>query len=129
MEFTLTAFFDTTPQNLYNTWLDSDGHTAMTGGAAEITADEGDAFHTWDGYIWGKNLKLVTDHLIQQSWRTSDFKEDQEYSLLEITLEKKDGGTFLTLRHSQLTAEDEHYVKGWEDHYFSPMKAYFSHQT
>ena len=126
MEFTLTAFFKTTPQKLYDSWLDSDGHSAMTGGEAEITSDEGDPFHSWDGYIWGKNLKLEPHSLIRQSWKTSDFEEDQNYSLLEIQLSEKDGGTELKLIHSHLNEKDDHYIKGWEDHYFKPMKAYFS---
>jgi activator of HSP90 ATPase len=126
MEFTVEAYFKASPQQVYETWLDSEGHSEMTGGEAEITDDIGDPFNTWDGYIWGKNLELKTNEYIKQSWMTSDFAEGQDYSIVEIYLKENDGGCHLTLKHSQLTEEDQHYIKGWEDHYFVPMKGYFT---
>lgn len=125
MEFTLETILPATPQVVYDTWLDSDGHTAMTGADADITADEGDPFNAWDGYIWGKNLQLIPYSFIKQSWRTDDFEEDQEYSTVEITLTPHEEGTLLKLHHYELTERDHTYLKGWEEYYFIPMKAYF----
>lgn len=125
MDFTLTAHFNTSPQTLYDTWLESSGHEAMTGGEAKISPKEGDTFQCWDGYIWGENLALVPGQKILQSWKTSDFKPEQGFSKVEITLIEDGKGTLLTIHHSELTDEDEHYIRGWEEHYFAPMKAYF----
>src|SRR4051794_16743674 len=36
---------------VFSAFLDSSGHTAMTGGKAQITDRVGDAFSAWDGYI------------------------------------------------------------------------------
>ncbi|MBN4070128.1 hypothetical protein JYT76_00420 [Olleya sp. AH-315-F22] len=38
---------------------------------------------------------------------------------------KMTGGTELTLTHSNVPESGEHYIKGWDEHYFKPMKRYF----
>jgi activator of HSP90 ATPase len=126
MQFTVKATFNTTAEKIYNAWLSSEGHSDMTGGEAEITNKAGDEFSAWDEYITGKNLELTPCVRILQSWRTTEFQEDEADSLLEILLTEGDGKTVITLNHSNLPAHGEQYKKGWEDHYFQPMKAYFS---
>ncbi len=127
MEFTIETTIPAAPQQVYQAWMDSDQHTQMTGGGALITEDEGDKFSTWDGYIWGTNLELTPDKYIKQSWRTSEFGEEQGHSIVEIFLEADaDGNTHLKLHHSNLSEDDLKYKEGWEEHYFTPMKAYFS---
>ena len=86
----------------------------------------GDSFHAWDGYIWGETIGLEPNRYIKQSWKTSEFKEDQDFSELEIWLKPTKGGTELTLKHGKVNEADDHYIKGWEDHYFAPMHAYFA---
>jgi activator of HSP90 ATPase len=84
------------------------------------------SFTTWDGYIEGKNIDLEPYHRIVQSWRTFDFEEEDQDSQIEILLSEAVGETELTLIHSNLPESGEHYKQGWEEHYFQPMKAYFS---
>lgn len=126
MEFTLEEFIEANPAEIYNTWLDSDSHTDMTGGDALITDEIGEPFNAWDGYIWGKTLDLKPNEYIKQSWRTVDFDDDQEYSQVEIFLQPEGDGTRLVLKHTGLTDQDEKYKQGWIDNYFKPMKDYFS---
>ena len=98
----LTAVFNTTPAKIYNAWLNSEGHTKMTGGEAECGNNVGDDFTTWGGYIFGENLKLVKNQEIVQTWRTTEFDENDEYSILIIKLEEIKEGTKLTLIHSNI---------------------------
>ena len=125
MEFTLKTKIDASAKDIYSTWLDSDGHTKMTGGSATISDKIQDNFTAWDGYIEGKNLALEPYKKILQSWRTSQFEENEEDSQIEILLNEMDGQTELTLIHSNVPESGSHYVEGWENHYFQPMKAYF----
>ena len=126
MEFQMEETFDATPEELFDSWLSSEGHTAMTGGEASITDGEGDDFTAWDGYITGKNLQLRRPGYIKQSWRTSEFPENQPDSLLEVSFQSVgERRTRVILRHARLTDNDHQYEKGWIDHYFQPMKAYF----
>lgn len=113
-------------QELYNAWLDSRKHTAFTGGEAHMSKKENGEFTAWDEYISGTNLELQEGKFIKQSWRTQEFGKDAPDSILEITFEERKGKTAMNLYHYNLQKGDgKKYGKGWEDHYFKPMKAYF----
>ncbi len=126
MEFTLKTKINTGAKEIYQTWLNSNGHTKMTGGVASISDKIGADFSAWEGYIKGKNLELEPYKRILQSWRTSQFEAHEEDSQIEILLNEVDGQTELTLIHTKVPESGEHYKKGWDNHYFQPMKAYFS---
>ncbi|MBC7775222.1 MAG: SRPBCC domain-containing protein [Phycisphaerae bacterium] len=124
--FTISDTFPTTPDVLYAAWLDSEVHAAMTeGGEAVIDAALGTYFSAWDGYISGKNLELEPERRIVQSWRTSDFQENDADSKVEILLTPVPKGTKLTLIHTEIPAGQPDYEEGWEDFYFKPMHSYF----
>ncbi len=127
MEFTLKTNIKATTKQIYKAWLSTQGHTKMTGGAAYTSDKVGDKFTAWDGYIVGENLALEPYNRIVQSWRTSQFVEAENDSQIEIILTEIDGGTELILTHSKVPESGEHYIKGWEEHYFQPMKAYFEY--
>ncbi len=126
MEFTLKTTISSSAQQIYTTWLSSHGHSNMTGGVASISDKIGDKFTAWDGYIKGQNLELEPYKRIVQSWRTSQFEAHEEDSQLEILLDEVAGQTELTLIHTKVPESGEHYIDGWNVHYFQPMKKYFS---
>lgn len=124
---TLHTIIPATPTQVYVAWLDGKKHAAMTGAKATGTAKVGSKFTAWDGYIWGKNVKLVKDKQIVQAWRTSEFADSDPDSTLTITLAKTKTGTKLTLKHTGTPKSQEtSYRSGWQDHYFDPMQEYFS---
>lgn len=125
LEFTISAVIPATPNEIYDAWLGSEGHSAMTGGEAHASPEVGSAFDAWDGYISGTTLACEPGKRIVQSWRTSQFADDDPDSQIEITLEPVNKGTRLTLRHSNVPDGQGHYEQGWDAHYFEPMKAYF----
>lgn len=114
-------------KELYNAWLNSKKHTAFTGGEAVMSNKVNGEFTAWDEYISGKNLELKEGEFIKQSWRTAEFNEDAPDSILELTFHEKAGKTKLDLYHYNLQKGDgKKYSDGWKDHYFEPMKAFFS---
>jgi activator of HSP90 ATPase len=126
MEFILKTNFNATAKEIYNSWLSSERHTKMTGGSADVSDKIGDIFTAWDGYIEGVNIDLEPTKRIVQAWRTSQFEEDEGDSQIEVLLDEVDGKTELTLIHTNLPDSGEQYKKGWEEHYFEPMRKYFS---
>ena len=125
-EFTLVTELPASPKQIYDSWLSSEGHTAMTGGVAHISDQIGDSFDAWDGYITGKNLELDAPFRIVQSWRTKHFEAEHSDSMIELTLEKTEDGTRLKLRHSNVPdGQTDYEESGWNDHYFLPMKRRF----
>jgi activator of HSP90 ATPase len=125
LEFSLSKIFPATPEQIYNSWLAGKLHSAMTGGHADSIAEEGSKFTAWDGYISGKNLTLVPNQKIIQSWRTTEFKNDEEDSIIEIDLKAVERGCQLTLTHSKIPAGQPDYEQGWIEFYFEPMSKYF----
>lgn len=126
MEFTLTTTINAPAEKIYTTWLNSEGHTKMTGGEAVVSDLVGGTFTAWNGYIEGKNIELESNKRILQSWRTSQFEVQEEDSQIEVLLHEVDGLTEIMLIHTNLPDSGAHYKKGWENHYFEPMKDYFS---
>ena len=125
--FQVSDVLPAAPRQIYEAWLDAEAHTAMTGGAATVDPSADGKFTAWDGYITGTNLELEPDRWIVQAWRTTQFPEDSPDSRIEVLLEEVDGSTKITLTHSQIPdGQGKSYEQGWSDHYFEPMKNYFS---
>ena len=125
MEFTLTTTIKATAKQIYKSWLSTQGHTKMTGGVAFVSDKIGDSFTVWDGYITGENVALEPYNRIVQSWRSTNFQDDEPDSQIEVLLSENGNETTLTLIHTNVPESGEHYIKGWEEHYFTPMKRYF----
>ena len=124
--FKVTTTLPANPEEIFNAWLSSEGHSQMTGSKANIQAGSGGTFTAWDGYIWGKTLETEPNRRIIQTWRTSEFPESSPDSRVEILLEETSDGTTVTLTHSEIPdGQGESYKKGWDDFYFTPMRKYF----
>ena len=129
-DFTLTALIPATPKAVYDTWLDSRGHSAMTGGKATQSAKVGATVTAWDNYITGKNLHLEPGKRIVQTWRNTQFTNEHGDSVITVTLTKVAGGTRLTLNHANVPDGQTSYEEsGWKTHYFTPMQRYFMTMT
>lgn len=126
LQFTVSTEIPATPETIYNAWLNGEEHGAMTGVPATASANIGDAFTAHGDYITGVNRELVPFSRIVQLWRTTEFEEGDEDSVIEVTFEKAGYNTLVTLTHSNLPPHGAQYESGWKDHYFKPMIAYFS---
>ncbi len=125
MEFEVSALIPATPEEIFDAWLDSQGHSEMTGSLARASAEPGAEFEAWDGYLRGSNLILERPGRIVQSWRSSNFDASDPDSQIEVLLEPKSGGTQVTIHHTGLPAHGRRYETGWPEHYFEPMRSYF----
>ena len=124
--FTLFEVIGATPAEIYQAWLSSEGHTAMTGSSASVDGNVGGEFSAWEGYIFGKTLELIPNQHIVQFWRTSEFPDDAPDSYLVVDLEEMTEGTKITLIHSNMPEDQvDSYRQGWEEFYFKPMREYF----
>ena len=114
-----------TPRELYDAFLNSRQHSAMTGGRARMSARIGGAWTAWDESLSGRNVELVPGKRIVQTWRGSDFPE-RDHSTLTLTLARSTTGARVTLRQTDVPDDlAASYAQGWRDYYWTPMKAYF----
>ena len=124
--YTLSTVVPASPTEIYRAWLDSVAHSEMTGGEATMSDQVGADVSAWDGYITGRNLELVPGERIVQSWRTTEFDDEFEDSIVTIVLQETEDGTLLTLQHSNVPDEHKSYEEGgWQSNYFEPMIVYF----
>ena len=115
-----------TPKQVYNALLSSKIHGEFTGSPASVSARRGAKFTAWDGYISGKNVSLEKGSEIVQEWRTTEFPEEYDSSILKIKLRKKGDGTELTMLQTKVPASQiKQYESGWYESYWDPMVQYF----
>jgi uncharacterized protein YndB with AHSA1/START domain len=125
--FRVSTLVSALPERVYSAWLDSGAHTAFTGGEAKIDPTIGGKFTAWDGYIQGRTVELLQGRRIVQIWRTKEFPSGSADSRLEIQFEAAEGGTRVTILHSNIPlGHGERYKNGWHDNYFNPMRDYFA---
>jgi uncharacterized protein YndB with AHSA1/START domain len=125
--FEVSTFLPAPPWRVYEAWLDGTEHGLFTGGPATSEPAVGGVFTAWDGYIQGRILALEPYSRILQSWRTTEFPAESPDSCLEVLLDTEEGGTRLTLRHSEIPeGQGEEYKQGWLEFYFEPMRDYFA---
>ncbi len=118
---------DAKPKVVFDAWLSSEGHTAMTGGGAVIDATERGVFTAWDGYIFGKTTKIDKKaRRVVQTWRTFEFAKQAPDSRVEVTFRAHKGKTQVLLKHTRLMPGDgAKYTVGWYQHYLEPMQRTF----
>ena len=101
-DFEVSDIVPATPDDIYEAWMSSDGHSAMTGAEAHVDPTVGGAFDAWDGYITGRTIALEPGRRIVQSWRTSEFADEHDDSQIEVLLEPVGEGTRITVRHTNV---------------------------
>jgi activator of HSP90 ATPase len=122
----ISEIFPVNAKRLFDAWLNSDEHSDFTGTKAVIRPSVASKFSAGDNYITGSNITIQPYGRIVQSWRTKDFPAGAVDSRLEILFEKANGGTRITILHTNIPdGQAKTYEKGWKDHYFKPMKKYF----
>jgi len=121
------TFKNTTPEILYKLYMDAKMHSQLTGGPAKISEKEGAAFSAYDGYCWGKNLQLIKNKLIVQSWRASDWNQNDIDSTFILLLEQKGKDAVVTMVHANVPDNQAKALTGgWSDFYWTPWKNYLA---
>lgn len=115
--------FECSPKEVYSALMDSKKHSQFTGGKAVISQKVGGTFSAYDGYAFGKNVELVKDTKIVQTWRASDWSTGCE-SLVTFSMKKSpSGGTMLAFKQENVPVSCAKDIeKGWKDYYWKPMK-------
>lgn len=111
------------PRELFNTFLDSRKHTALTGAPAKIGKRVGAAFTAFAGQVSGRTLLIVPGRLIVQSWRSKGWKASDSDSILMLEFSKTKGGGRIDLVHVGVPQHDRGGVTvGWKKYYWVPWK-------
>jgi activator of HSP90 ATPase len=120
-------FKNTTPKVLYSLYMDAKKHSLTAGSPCTITIGIGDKYAVHNGYISGKNLELVKDKLIVQTWRAMDWAKSDVDSIFTISLEPNGNDVMLYATHTNVPeSKAASIAKGWVGHYWKPWKQYIA---
>jgi activator of HSP90 ATPase len=94
--------------------MESAKHTAATGMPAKISPKVGGKWSAFGGMILGRNLVLLPNKMIVQTWRSAEWKKADPASILIATFEKSPGGAQVALEHVCVPDYDRKGVtEGW----------------
>ena len=120
-------FKNTTPKVLYSLYMDAKKHSMIAGSPCTITTGIGDKYSVHGGYITGKNLELVKDKLIVQTWRAMDWTKADVDSIFIISLEPMGEDVMLYATHVNVPeSKAASIAKGWAGHYWKPWKQHIA---
>ena len=112
------------PHEVYEAFMDSRKHSKFTESQAKISREIGGKFTIYEGDLEGKNLELIPDKKIVQSWRSNEEGWPKtHYSTITIELESVQSGTKLNFQQTGVPITSYESVKeGWDEYYWEPMK-------
>lgn len=121
-----TIELNASPEIIFELLMDDKKHAEFTGAPAKIGRKASDGFSVWGGYAVGKNLEIIPNKQIVQTWRASDWPEGVES---KVTFELKAKGDGCELKFTQSGVPSEYYKdieQGWIDNYWDLMKDYLN---
>ena len=118
--------FRTTPQALFDLYMDSKKHSRSTGAPARISRKSGSKFTAFGKQLEGKTLHVVRAKQIVQFWRAAHWKKE-DFSILVLNFSRVAGGAQIDLVHIGVPSYDHKGVrKGWPKYYWRPWKKFLS---
>ncbi len=118
-----------TADKLFEMYLDSTTHTAITGLDASVSAENGSAFQAFGGLLTGKMLQVVKPRLIVQAWRSVSFHETDPDSILILSFSDEGSNGRIDLVHLDVPDHDyDGVTQGWDEKYFEPWRAYLENR-
>jgi len=97
--------FAAPPVKVYRALVDSAQHAKFTSAPAEIGPAAGDAWSAYGGKISGRNVELVEESLIVQTWRAGNWPQGV-HSIVRFELSPAGSGTRVVLDHDAV-ADDQ----------------------
>jgi len=114
-------------EELYATYLDPALHSAITGAPVTVDAGPGSRFQAFGGQISGATISVLVPRLIVQSWRSTNFGEDDPDSTLILSFVPEGRNGRIDLIHVDVPKQDYEGVRdGWEKYYWTPWKRYLA---
>jgi activator of HSP90 ATPase len=100
--------------------------TRLKNKPSEISRQPGGAFALFGGYITGRLVAMVRDHLLVQAWRTGSWPSGV-YSIARFELAEHESGARIIFDQAGFPeGEAESLAAGWQAHYWEPIQKLLS---
>jgi activator of HSP90 ATPase len=115
------------PHEIYEAFMDSKKHSKLTESKAKVSREVGGDFSIFEGSLSGKNVELIQDKKIVQTWRSDGENWPKGYySTITLLLELVEQGTLIKFTHVDIPEASYESVKeGWDTYYWEPLKEMF----
>jgi len=107
-------------QKVWECLTDAKRIEQWSGSRCKMTNVEGSEFSLWDGDIWGKNTKIVTNKELVQEWYAGKWDHP---SFVRFELDENNGVSILKLTHTDIPENEVKDIDfGWDAYYLEPLK-------
>jgi activator of HSP90 ATPase len=121
--------FTASPCELFAIYLDSKKHGAAIDDTVTISRKLGARFTAFGGMLQGRNLMIVPNRMIVQSWRGNSWRTGDADSILILLFSKAGRGGQIELIQANVPVHTYARIKnGWPKHYWVPGKAYLKNR-
>jgi activator of HSP90 ATPase len=115
-------FKGATAAELFEIFVNPKKHSAIHGGAeTKISNKAGDKFLLLNGNLIGKNLLIIPNRMIVQSWRGNVWKNDDLDSILILVFSDTANGAQIEMVHAFTPGQ---FIELWDEIYWQPMKEF-----
>jgi activator of HSP90 ATPase len=113
-----------TPHEIYEAFMDSKKHSKFTESKAKVRREIGGSLSIYEGSLSGKNVEVIQDKKIVQTWRGDGENWPKGYySTITLVFEPVDKGTVIKFTHIDIPEGAYESVKeGWDTYYWEPLK-------
>jgi activator of HSP90 ATPase len=119
-----TIRFQAPAAAIYEVLVRGELFAKMSGAPAQIDAAPQGEISLFGGYISGRNLELIPNKKLVQTWRSKDWPEEIE-STVSFALAEDQGTTTLSFEHKGFPEDmAEHLEKGWHEKYWNPIRKF-----
>lgn len=117
-QYTLDILAD--PEEVFTALTNAFQIELWSGYPADMKPEAGYVFSLWEGDITGINLEVVPNKRLVQEWF---FGEQEEQSVVRITMKKQGAATCVELSHTHIPDEVyEEIAEGWREYYLGAIK-------
>ena len=121
----IAASLPTTPDNLFDMYVDVESHAAFTGLPVILEPRAGGVFRAFNGMLSGTILHVEPKTLIVQTWRSGNWPLTAMDSVLTLSFWPAEDGARIEVVHVNVPDEDFAGVsQGWEKYYWTPWHNY-----
>lgn len=122
-ELIINYKINATAEELFRAMTDSFTLELWTGYPAIMKPVEKTEFELWDGDISGLNIEFIENQKIVQEWY---FGEQEERSIVTITLRPKGNATLIEVIHTNIPDDAYDNIRqGWYETYLESLKSFF----
>ena len=111
-------------EELFDIFVNPQKHAIIHGGAAtKISSKVGDSFSLINGNLTGKNLLIIPNKMIVQTWRGNVWNEQDLDSILILVFSDTTKGGTIDLVHS---FTPDQFGELWEQVYWQPIRTFLN---